>query len=64
VLIDGQVRFEAIDVRPGQAAVSIDIPLSGQERFLTLVTTQGSDPGGNHLDWTLFAEPILHVERP
>ena len=64
VLVDGTVRFEKIDVSPEDAAETIDIPLTAQDRFLTLVTTQGSDKMGINHDWTLFAEPVLQVQRP
>jgi len=39
----------------------ITIPISSQDRFLTLITTEG--PDGTHFnDWTLFAEPYLYLE--
>ena len=63
VLVDGQVRFEKIDITPENAAAAIDIPLTAKDRFLTLITTQGSDKMGFNHDWTLFAEPVLQIER-
>lgn len=63
VLVDGQVRFEKINVTPEDTALSIDIPLTANDQFLTLMATQGSDKMEITHDWTLFAEPVLHIER-
>ena len=62
VLVDGTVRFEKIDVTPKDGATAIEVPLTAQDRFLTLITTQGSDTQGINQDWTLFAEPVLQIE--
>jgi hypothetical protein len=60
VLVDGQKRFEAkgmnVDSPPGE----ISVPLSSQERFVTLVTTDGN--GWANYDWGFFAEPQLEVQ--
>lgn len=39
---------------------SIDIKVNRQDRFLTLVITDGGD--GNSFDWGFFALPTLHIE--
>jgi hypothetical protein len=62
VLVDGQVRFEKTDATVSDRGQHIEIPLGPKDRFLTLVTTQGSD-GTNTGDWTLFAEPCLYLGR-
>ncbi|MEN6306235.1 MAG: NPCBM/NEW2 domain-containing protein [Anaerohalosphaeraceae bacterium] len=59
VLVDGQVKFSK-DIPAGQSQ-AVHIPLSSQDQFLTLITTEGTD--GTHFnDWALFAEPCLHFE--
>jgi hypothetical protein len=62
VLVDGKVRFEKTDVTVSDGSGRIEILLEPKDRFLTLVTTQGSD-GTNTGDWTLFAEPCLYLGR-
>ena len=62
VLVDGAVRFEKIDATPTEAATAIEVALTAQDRFLTLITTQGGDIMGINEDWTLFAEPVLQIE--
>ena len=61
VLIDGEPRFEKLDMTPSDAAGQINLSIEPQDRFLTLVATQGTD-GTNNGDWTLFAEPVLELE--
>ena len=61
VLIDGRERFVRTDITHKDSPEKIDIELRPQDRYLTLVTTQGSI--GSHVsDWTLFAEPTLALE--
>ena len=38
----------------------IDIKIDRQDRFLTLVITDGGE--GNSFDWGIFALPTLHIE--
>lgn len=64
VLVDGQVRFEKTDISPEDAPLAIDIPLTENDQFLTLMATQGSDAREITHDWTMFAEPVLQIERP
>ena len=60
VLIDGEPRLEARDVAM-DTPVPVSIALSGQDRFLTLVTTMGSDRFGSWFDRTLFVNPRLSL---
>ena len=63
VLVDGQVKLEHIDVKPDDISFIIDIPLTDQDRFLTIITTDsGSEHGGSSRDWALFAQPVLELE--
>lgn len=61
VLVDGQCYYERRDVTPTDQADSIRLSIPAGARFLTLATTQGSD-NTNNGDWTLFAEPMLHLK--
>lgn len=67
VLVDGQVRFvrKGVQVRQGG---TISVSLSNQDRFLTLVTTDGGkgspeyDNRTSFNDWSVFGEPCLVFE--
>ena len=64
VLIDGQIRYRK-DVRVQGQADTIQIKIGEIDRYLTLVTTDGSildpDKGLNSIgyDWCLFGRPVL-----
>jgi len=60
VLLDGQKRFEQVDMTPSNGAAEIDLDIPPDSRFLTLMVTEGSDRTYDG-DWTLFAEPMLHL---
>lgn len=59
VLVDGQPRFCHRDTTKADGAVAISVPLYEQDRFLSLVTTEGTD--GSGWDLGLFAEPVLEL---
>jgi len=68
VLVDGRVRVSRLGVREKGRLGEIDIALGDQERFLTLVTTDGGDkdtslPSGRATDsdWCVFAEPVIEL---
>jgi hypothetical protein len=63
VLLDGVKSFESADLTPADGAVEIDIEIPETAQFLTLLVTEGSD-GTYDGDWTLFAEPMLHLAVP
>jgi hypothetical protein len=60
VLVDGKKRFEAIGMDANSKPREISVPLGGQERFVTLVTTDGDRR--TNCDWGFFAEPRLEVQ--
>ncbi|MCK5000910.1 MAG: NPCBM/NEW2 domain-containing protein [Anaerohalosphaera sp.] len=62
VLVDGQLKLEQIDVKPDDISFIIDIPLTDQDRFLTIITTDSGDEYGTSRDWAMFAEPVLELE--
>jgi hypothetical protein len=57
VLVDGKFRFRRCQINASSGVYSIAIPLSGNDRFLTLATTDGGD--GISADWTIFGDPRL-----
>lgn len=61
VLIDGQERFSKVNLTPTHGAVSIHIPIEPKDRYLTLVTTGGTEQKVSY-DWCLFARPQLNPE--
>lgn len=74
VLIDGAVRYRKVNVREKGVIDFVDIPLSEQDRFLTLVATDGGDPnirlaGSSSIeqsmdsDWCVFGAPVLVLEK-
>lgn len=72
VLVDGQLRYRKVNVQRKGIIDSIDIELCEDDRFLTLVTTDGGDPESRiydhrnvtsmDSDWCLFASPVLILE--
>jgi len=68
VLVDGELRFSRINLKIDEIHL-IDIELSGEDCFLTLVETDGGDPEGRVLDdlaispidsdWGMFVDPVL-----
>jgi len=61
VLIDGRERFSKENLTPTHGAVSIHVPIEPKDRFLTLVTTGGTEQKISY-DWCLFARPQLNPE--
>jgi hypothetical protein len=60
VLLDGEAVFEKQDITPFDGPVPIDVKIPQEAKFLTLLVTEGSDKTYDG-DWTLFAEPKLHL---
>ncbi len=71
ILVDGQLRYKKTQVGWGEF-YDIDLPLSEQNRFLTLVVTDGQDPNERFYenrgyppidsDWGMFVDPVLILE--
>jgi hypothetical protein len=66
ILVDGNERFGKTDVTTNQESMPVEVNLDRQERYLTLVVTDGdlqNDSNGKQLDisndYGLFAEPVL-----
>ncbi|MFC1763902.1 NPCBM/NEW2 domain-containing protein [Planctomycetota bacterium] len=58
VLLDGQERLRRNGVTPADDAIPVAIPIQPQERFLTLMVTNGDDESID-LDYGVFAEARL-----
>ena len=57
VFVDGQPRFRREGVTYNDGELNIVVPLNDQDRFLTLVSTDGGDGIGN--DAVIFGDPKL-----
>ncbi|OXU14087.1 NPCBM/NEW2 domain-containing protein [Sedimentisphaera salicampi] len=72
VLIDGQLKYSKTNVTTKGAVDSLNIKINPENRFLTIVTTDGGDPEvvyreGEPIysiqsDWCIFAEPKIFLE--
>jgi len=60
VLVDGQERFRRQGLQVQSGGIPITIDLADEDRFLTLMVTDGGD--GNGFDWGAFAKPALELE--
>ena len=61
IVVDGQVRFSKTGIS-APANVPIDVALTEQDRFLSLVVTEGKGGRGNQgnaYDWCFFCRPEL-----
>jgi hypothetical protein len=61
VLLDGQEVFSAVDITPQDTPQPVDIQLTEQNRYLTLVTTQGTDNSIEN-DLCLFVKPKISID--
>ena len=59
VFVDGQQRFKRREINNYNGAMPISIPIARNDRFLTLVATDG----GNTIacDWIMFGDPRLEL---
>jgi hypothetical protein len=68
VVVDGQVRYQKRNVTEKGPCDQIELRLGKNDRFLTLITTDGQSPTDTpdlrqtDSDWCLFAEPRLESE--
>jgi hypothetical protein len=59
VLIDGTMRFRRRQINHTLGAMPIKLPIRENDRFLTLVATDGGD--GVAADWIIFGDPRLDL---
>ena len=55
VFVDGQLKLKRLQLRPKDGVVPVDVEIGPNDRFLTLVSTDGGN--GNWLDWVVFGDP-------
>lgn len=60
VIVDGIARFEKRAFPNVDPPLDVTCPLSGDDRFLTVATTDGGD--GNACDWVLWTRPELVLQ--
>jgi ferric-dicitrate binding protein FerR (iron transport regulator) len=61
VIVDGIARYERLGFASVDPPMDLSFALSENDRFLTLVTTDGGD--GNSCDWVLWTHPELLVQE-
>jgi len=59
VFVDGSPRMVRKEVSSQDMPAQITIPLTSEDRFLTLVCTEGDI---NYGDWSVFVNPVLELE--
>jgi hypothetical protein len=59
VFVDGQLKLKRMQLRPQDGVLPVDVKLGAQDRFLTLVSTDGGN--GRAGDWVVFGDPILDM---
>ena len=59
VFVDGEVRFRRRQINSSHGAFTVAFPIGQQDRFLTLVATDGGDTIAG--DWILFGDPRLEL---
>ena len=59
VFIDGRLKYKRQSLRMQEGAVHINVEISNEDRFLTLVSTEGSD--GLRADWVVFGDPVIEM---
>ncbi len=60
VFVDGNVRVERRGIREPDGPIRLDVPLAKDDRFLTLVTTDGGDTV--RCDHVVFGDPVLWLD--
>jgi hypothetical protein len=59
VFVDGRLQFQRLQLAPEQGAVEVNVALGPDDRFLTLVTTNGREEPD--WDWVVFGGPVLDM---
>ena len=59
ILVDGQVRFRRREINNYSGAMPVNIRIGKNDRFLTLVATDGGDTIAH--DWIIFGDPRLEL---
>ena len=59
VFVDGRLKFHHERLRPRDGAFRVDVEIGPDERFLTLVATDGGN--GPVCDWLVIGDPVLQM---
>jgi hypothetical protein len=59
VFVDGRLKFKRTRFRPKEGAVPIDVEIGVNDRYLTIVVTDGGN--GNWRDRVVFGDPVLDM---
>jgi hypothetical protein len=59
VFVDGQVRFRRREINRYNGPIPVVVPITDNERFLTLVATDGANGIGD--DHTMFGDPQIEM---
>jgi hypothetical protein len=59
VLVDGQLKLKQMHIHSGDGVVRVDVEIGPQDRFLTLVSTDGGNDRFG--DWIVFGDPVLDM---
>lgn len=62
VLVDGVVVQEIKNVKYNDPSFEISIPITGDQRFLSIALTDGGSEHSNGGDWAIFVSPELVLE--
>ncbi len=59
IFVDGRLVLERIGLRPQDGTVEVRVDLGPDDRFLTLVSTDGGNTPW--ADWVVFGDPVLQM---
>jgi hypothetical protein len=59
VIVDGEARFKRTDVNSTDGVFTVDIELTGSDRFITLAASDAGN--GYNYDWLAFGDPVLEM---
>ncbi len=59
ILIDGDLRFEKLNLSSRSEIPLINVPITDEDRFLTLISTEADNL--ITCDWVLFVNPVLKL---
>jgi hypothetical protein len=62
VLLDGEEVFSAVDLGPEDEPQAIEVRLTDQQHYLTLIAAQGTDRSIDN-DLCLFVKPRIHIDN-
>ncbi len=64
VLVDGEVRYQVKSLKVDTGTINIDIDLSGRDRFLTFIVTDGIESLPENYEFPAVGNDFLHLVDP